>query len=483
MKLKYLNEIVDSSLLVNPQTIEKLAINKVVYDSRKVEEMSLFVAIHGYSTDGHHFLKEAVNRGAVAAIVEKENSELTIPQYIAKDSRTALASIANKFYRPEIDDMRVVGITGTNGKTTTSFLIRSVLNAARLYSGLIGTIHYDIGVELIQAWNTTPESVDLVQMMYDMYQHKQRGCVLEASSHGLALHRLDGIKFEIAVFTNLSQDHLDFHTDFEDYYQAKKLLFSKLKPDGYAIINNDDPHGRRLLKEINSKTIDFSVSGDGAVTATHWESSLDGVTLLAQTSKGKINITSPLIGEFNIENILAAISAGIALDIDLSTIKSGIESVSRVQGRLEPVQTSLDKTIIVDYCHTPDALKKALNVLAEMTGKKLWVVFGCGGDRDKKKRPIMGKIATQIADRVIITSDNPRSESPESIIDEILSGIDDDQNVDVEVGRRKAIQLALNSSSAGDTILVAGKGHENYQEISGIKYPFDDRQVIKESTY
>jgi UDP-N-acetylmuramoyl-L-alanyl-D-glutamate--2,6-diaminopimelate ligase len=481
MKTKYLSEIVDTSLLKETQTIENLRINKVVYDSRKAGDSSLFVAIHGYSTDGHHYLKEAVNRGAVAAIVEKENPEIAVPQYLVKDSREALASIASEFYRPEIDEMRVVGITGTNGKTTTSFLIRSVLNAARLYSGLIGTIHYDIGGELIQAWNTTPESVDLVQMMYDMYEHKQRGCVLEASSHGLALHRLDGIKFELAIFTNLSQDHLDFHTDFEDYYQAKKLLFSKLKPGGYAIINADDPHGQRLLKEIDTKYIDFSESGNAAVTATHWESSLNGVTLLAETSKGRINITSPLIGKFNIENILAAISAGIALDIDLLTIKHGIETVSRVQGRLEPVPTNLDKTIIVDYCHTPDALEKALHVLADMTENKLWVVFGCGGDRDKIKRPLMGKIASKIADRVIITSDNPRSESPEAIINEILKGVNNKSEVEVEVNRRDAIQLVLSKAATGDTILVAGKGHETYQEINGIKYPFDDRQVIKES--
>ncbi len=480
MKSKYLNELVDTSLLVKQQTIEKLLINKVVYDSRKVEEMSLFVAIQGYSTDGHNYLKNALDHGAVAAIVEKENSEVNIPQYLVKDSRMALASIASEFYRPEIDSMRVIGITGTNGKTTTSFLIRSILNAARLYSGLIGTIHYDIGGELIQAWNTTPESVDLFQMMYDMYQQDQRGCVLEASSHGLALHRLDGIKFEIAVFTNLSQDHLDFHTDFEDYYQAKKSLFSHLKPEGSAIINSDDPYGQRLLGELQSKYIDFSVSGKAAVTATHWESSLSGVTFLAQTSRGKINITSPLIGKFNIENILAAISAGIALDIDLVTIKRGIESVSRVPGRLEPVPVNIDKTVIVDYSHTPDALEKALHVLADMTDRNLWVVFGCGGDRDKKKRPLMGKIAVQIADRVIISSDNPRSESPESIINEILGGINDRQKVEVEVNRRKAIQLALKNASAGDTILVAGKGHENYQEINGIKYPFDDRQVIRE---
>ncbi len=480
MKSKYLNELVDTSLLVKQQTIEKLLINKVVYDSRKVEEMSLFVAIQGYSTDGHNYIKSALDHGAVAAIVEKENSEVNIPQYLVKNSRMALASIASEFYRPEIDSMRVIGITGTNGKTTTSFLIRSILNAARLYSGLIGTIHYDIGGELIQAWNTTPESVDLFQMMYDMYQHDQRGCVLEASSHGLALHRLDGIKFEIAVFTNLSQDHLDFHTDFEDYYQSKKSLFSLLKPEGSAIINRDDHYGQRLLGELQSKYIDFSVSGKAAVTATHWESSLSGVTFLAQTSRGKINITSPLIGKFNIENILAAISAGIALNIDLVTIKRGIESVSRVPGRLEPVPVHIDKTVIVDYSHTPDALEKALHVLAEMTDRNLWIVFGCGGDRDKKKRPMMGKISVQIADRVIISSDNPRSESPESIIDDILGGINDRQKVEVEVNRRKAIQLALKNAAAGDTILVAGKGHENYQEINGIKYPFDDRQVIKE---
>jgi UDP-N-acetylmuramoyl-L-alanyl-D-glutamate--2,6-diaminopimelate ligase len=481
LKTKYLNELLDPGLLVKQQPIEKLLINKVVYDSRKVEDRSLFVAIHGYSNDGHNYLKDVPNHGAIAAIVEKENSEVKIPQYQVKDSRMALASIASEFYRPELDNMRVVGITGTNGKTTTSFLIRSILNEARIYSGLIGTIHYDIGGELIQAWNTTPESVDLFQMMYKMHQHDQRGCVLEASSHGLALHRLDGIKFEIAVFTNLSQDHLDFHANFEDYYQAKKSLFSHLKPDGSAIINSDDPYGQRLLGEIQSKSLDFNTTGNATISATHWDSSLSGVTLLAQTPQGKINITSPLIGKFNIENILAAISAGIALNIDLVTIKRGIESVSRVPGRLEPVPVNIDKNIIVDYSHTPDALEKALHVLADITDKNLWVVFGCGGDRDKKKRPLMGKIAVEIADHVIITSDNPRNESPDSIIDEILSGINDLQKVKVEENRRRAIENALKNTSAGDTILVAGKGHETYQEIDGIKYPFDDRQVIKES--
>ena len=480
MKSKYLNEILDPGLLVKRQSIEKLLIRKVVYDSRKVEDQSLFVAIKGFTTDGHNFLGDVSERGAVSAVVEKKSTDIKIPQYLVKDSRIALASIASAFYRPEIDQMRVVGITGTNGKTTTALLIQSLLNQAELSSGLIGTIHYDIGGKLIQAWNTTPESVDICQMMVDMYRENQRGCVIEASSHGLALHRLDGIKFEIAVFTNLSQDHMDFHTDFEDYYQAKKLLFSHLKPEGTAIINSGDPYGQRLLEDLTLKSIDFNLSGQAAVTATHWESSIDGLTVFAQTGKGELHITSPLIGKFNIENILAAISTGVALDINLETIKRGIENVSRVPGRLEPVSVNTDKKIMVDYAHTPDALEKALSVLSELTEQNVWVVFGCGGNRDKLKRPLMGKIAANIADRVIITSDNPRSESPESIINEILSGITDKNNVEVEQDRRKAIQFALNKSSSGDIILIAGKGHENYQEIEGIKYPFDDRQVVKE---
>ena len=481
MKAKYLNELIDTNLLIKRQTVEELLIKKIVYESREAEDMCLFVAIKGFSTDGHDYLKNAMENGTVAAIVEKENKALSIPQYIVRDSRQALAHLAAEFYNPEINKMRIAGVTGTNGKTTTSFLIRSVFNAAGLNSGLIGTIHYDIGGKLIKAWNTTPESIDLFKMIYDMYLNGQRGCVLEASSHGLSLHRLDCLNLEVAVFTNLSQDHLDFHRDFEDYYQAKKLLFSHLKSNGHAIINRDDVFGQRLIYEIEAEVIDFGLSSAASVTAKNWESSPTGVGIDVQTPQGDFKIESPLIGQFNVENILAAIASGIAMNFDLETIRQGIENVSSIPGRLEPVPVNKDLNVIVDYAHTPDALQKALHVLEKVTDHDLWVVFGCGGDRDKKKRPLMGKIAEDFSDRVVITTDNPRNESPASIINDILAGITNHNKVKVEEDRRKAIQIALQEAKKGDTILVAGKGHEDYQEIKGIKYPFDDRQVIRES--
>lgn len=482
MKAKYLKELIIPDNLIGDQKLENLLIRKIVYDSRKAEKMSLFVAVKGYSTDGHQFLHEAEQNGAIAAIVEKKSDHIKIPQYVVQDSRKALAQVAAKFYHPELERIRLFGITGTNGKTTTSFLVRSMLNTAGLTSGLIGTIHYDIGGNQVKAWNTTPESVDLFTMIYDMYLKGQKGCVLEASSHGLALHRLDFLKFDIAIFTNLSQDHLDFHQGFEDYFQAKKILFSLLKPGGQAIINADNKYGRRLFDELENEIIDFGFNPNAIISVLKWKSNLGGLDITFQTPQGHLDIFSPLIGKFNIENILATVATGIAMNFDLDTIKHGIESVSSVPGRLEPVSGTRELNIFVDYSHTPDALQKALQVLGEITNGTLWVVFGCGGDRDKLKRPIMGNIAEKFADRVIITSDNPRSEPPQKIIEDILQGIKNRKRVKAEVDRRKAIQLAVQSASQGDTILIAGKGHEDYQEIMGVKYPFDDREVIREVT-
>ncbi len=480
MKAKYLKELIDPNLLTGLQEPGDLLIRKVVYDSRKVEEMSLFVAIKGYSADGHHFLGAAEDKGAVAAIVEEKNAQVKIPQFIVADTRKALSQIAVKFYQPEIEKIRLVGITGTNGKTTTSFLVRSILNTAGLSSGLIGTIHYDIGGNLTKAWNTTPESVDLFTMIYDMFLKGQKGCVLEASSHGLALHRLDCLHFETAIFTNLSQDHLDFHQSFEDYFQAKKILFSLLKPSGRAIINADDNYGKRLLDELDNEIIDFGFNANATISVSKWKSSLSGLDITLQTPQGQVGIVSPLIGRFNVENILAAVAAGIAMNFDLDTIKRGIENVSSIPGRLEPVSAPRDLTILVDYSHTPDALQKALHVLNEITNGTLWVVFGCGGDRDKLKRPLMGNIAEKFADKVIVTSDNPRSEPPQEIINDILQGITNKDLVMIEADRRNAIHSALLNAATGDTILIAGKGHEDYQEIMGVKHPFDDRQVVRE---
>jgi UDP-N-acetylmuramoyl-L-alanyl-D-glutamate--2,6-diaminopimelate ligase len=480
MKARYLNEILSQDFLLKHRIPDKKMIEKIVYDSRKVNDMSLFVAISGYNTDGHEYLKQAQEKGAVAAIVEKENNAISLPQYLVPNSREALALLAARFYSPEASQMRLAGITGTNGKTTTAFLLQSVFAAAGLKSGLIGTIYYHIGNKKIKAWNTTPESVDLFQMLYEMSVQGQSGCILEASSHGLALHRLDYLQFEVAVFTNLTQDHLDFHEDFESYYQAKKKLFSLLKKGGRAVINLEDAYGRRLLDEIQTETITFSTHKDAAVRAIDWKSCLKGTQVEITTPQGDLHIDSPLIGEFNVENILAATAAGLAMNFDLKTIRTGIESVERVAGRLEPVTGSKDKTMIVDYSHTPDALQKALIVLEALTKGELWVVFGCGGNRDKTKRPLMGKIAEEGADHVILTSDNPRSEPAAAIIADILAGISDKRRVVIQEDRRKAIRLAISGSKPGDTILVAGKGHEDYQEIEGIKYPFDDREVIHE---
>jgi len=391
-----------------------------------------------------------------------------------------MAQIVKEFYAPELSHLRTVGITGTNGKTTTTYLVKSVLGSAGLSSGLIGTIEYDIAGEKISSWNTTPESSDLLDMMYSMYSRGQKGCVMEVSSHGLSLNRADGIDFEVAVFTNLSQDHLDFHKDFEDYFSAKRRLFSLLKSNGVAVVNFDDEYGKRLIKEISQECITFGLDSQSQVYVKKWSSTLSGLIIDVKTPVGNLEINSPLIGQFNVENILAAIAVGLAFKFDLKTIKNGIEKVDRISGRLEPVKLENGRVAVVDYSHTPDALQKALLELNKINKNNLWIIFGCGGDRDKAKRPVMGKIAEDYGTKVIVTSDNPRSENPNTIIDEILEGISVKENVVVEADRKKAIKFALSNSESNDIILVAGKGHETYQEIKGIKHPFDDRLIIEE---
>ena len=480
MKVKYLKDIVRHVEFSEEIEVPDQQIRQVVYDSRKVDVNSLFVAIRGFKTDGHRFLKQVADRGAVAAIVEEKEPGTRLKQFRVQDTRLELGRISADFFSPELQKVHLVGITGTNGKTTTSYLIRSIMESAGLKSGLIGTIYYHIGDELVKAWNTTPESSDLCKMIYEMYARNQRGCVLEVSSHALSLKRVEFLNFDVGVFTNLTQDHLDFHPDMENYFMAKKHLFDLVNPKGQAVINRDDEYGKRLCREIKHDLIDYGFSEQSKVHPLNWESSLSGLHLDVQTPVGEFNIHSTLIGKFNIENILAATAAGLAMKYDLKTIKAGIEKVNAVPGRLEIIKTKQDKTFVVDYSHTPDALEKALLVLGGLVRNELWVVFGCGGDRDKAKRPIMGAITEKLADRIVITSDNPRSEFPQDIIDEILAGFTSRSKVHVEPDRRSAIAYALEHSASGDTILVAGKGHEDYQEIKGVKYPFDDRILINE---
>lgn len=480
MKVRYLNEILDRNAVSGRPDIPPIPVNGIEYDSRRVEKGSLFVAISGFTKDGHTFLNDVYQKGAVAAIVEKMDGRIPLPQFRVDNSREIMARVSSNFYSAEIKKMRLIGITGTNGKTTTSFLVKSVLEAAGLRSGLIGTIHYDIAGNVTKAWNTTPESADICKFLYMMSQGGQTGCVLEVSSHGLMLNRVDGLAFEAGVFTNLTQDHLDFHIDMESYYEAKKRLFSHLKPGGSAVINTGDPYGKRIADSVEHDLIDFSIGDiDASVQAGDWQSSLKGLDLMVKTPLGPVEIHSPLIGDFNVENILAAVATGLALKFDLKTIRRGIESVPGIPGRLQPIPVSGDRTVVIDYSHTPDALKKALLVLQRISTKKLWVVFGCGGDRDKAKRPLMGKIACDIADRIIVTSDNPRTEDPQLIIQAIIKGLTMDKRVHIEPDRKTAICFALEQAAAGDTILVAGKGHEDYQEIAGKRYPFDDRKIVE----
>jgi UDP-N-acetylmuramoyl-L-alanyl-D-glutamate--2,6-diaminopimelate ligase len=480
MKTKSLVEIISPIARITQEDYNNIMIRNITYDSRKVSNGSLFVAIKGYKVDGHSFLETAERNGAVAALVENKNAALKIPQIVVENCRPKMAQIVKEFYSPELLQLRTIGITGTNGKTTTTYLVKSVLENAGLSSGLIGTIEYDIGNEKISSWNTTPESTDMLDMMYSMHSKGQKGCVMEVSSHGLSLNRVDGIDFEVAVFTNLSHDHLDFHKDIEDYFSAKHRLFNLLKSNGVAVVNADDEYGQRLIKKIPQECITFGLNSRAQVYSENWTSTLNGLSIEIITPIGNLNINSPLIGQFNVENILAAVAVGLAFKFDLKTIKKGIEQIERIQGRLEPVKLKNNRVGIVDYSHTPDALQKSLRELNKITTNSLWVVFGCGGDRDKSKRPVMGKIAKDFATRIIITSDNPRSENPKNIIEEILEGISIKDNVVVEPNRKAAIEYALKNSESNDIILIAGKGHETYQEINGIKHPFDDRQIIEE---
>lgn len=480
MKVKSLDQILENVRVVLKHNYSDCRIGKITHNSREITNNSLFVAIRGYATDGHEYLKEAEKKGAVAAIVEIPVSDVRIPQVEVVNSRDTLAQITVNFFQPELSRMRLIGITGTNGKTTTSFLIKSIMESAGISCGLIGTICYQVGNEQRNAWNTTPESADLCRMFYEMYQNGQRACVLEVSSHALALRRVNYLEFETAIFTNLTQDHLDFHEDMEEYFIAKKSLFSLLKANGTAVINCKDDYGQNLIQNLDCNIISFGSGKYGDIRADSWQSSIEGLDLKISTGSDIMELKSPLIGEFNVENILAAVSAGFALGIDNKKIKAGIENVSIIPGRLETIKLENDVTAVVDYSHTPDALEKALKVLRKLTRKQLWVVFGCGGDRDKTKRPIMGRIASSLADKTIITSDNPRSENPDKIISDIISGIEGKSGFIVESNRKKAIESALCEATQGDTLLIAGKGHEDYQEINGVKHPFDDRQIVKD---
>ncbi len=451
----------------------------LAFDSRKVEPGFLFVAIRGFQSDGHDFVDQAEKKGALAALVEAPVGRCGLPQFRIGDGRAALAEAARIFYGDILDGMCISGITGTNGKTSTAFLLRSILEAAGRPAGMIGTVLYRIGDESIPAWNTTPESVDICMMIEKMRHSGQYDVVMEVSSHALELKRVDCLRFDSTVFTNLSHDHLDFHKDEEHYFAAKKRLFGLLSEKGSAAVNADDSYGQHLLKELGNRAVSFGLKVPAQVRAQEWENSLQGVHLKLRIGNALLDIQSRLIGTFNVENITAAATAAFILGITPEAIREGIEAAERIPGRLEPFRLKNGVTAVVDYAHTPDALTKALRTLAELKQNKLWVVFGCGGDRDKTKRPVMGSIAVALADEVVVTSDNPRFEDPQRIINDIVGGIKEKESVKIEEDRMKAINHALSAAGSGDIVLVAGKGHETYQDIAGVKHHFDDREIIE----
>ena len=432
-------------------------VRDLAHDSRAVREGSLFFCVPGRAADGHDFAADAVARGAVAVVVERP-LPLTAPQLVVPNVRAAMPAAARIFFGDPTAELEVAGVTGTNGKTTTSFLLWSILEVAGRRPGLIGNIERRVGGEVRPASLNTPEAIDLQRLFREMLEAGNRSCVLEATSHASAQRRLDGTRFACLVFTNLSQDHLDFHATMEDYFQAKRRLFSPAVP---AAVNVGDPWGRRLAAELpHALTFGFADGADVGAEA------LSGIELR-------------LRGRFNAENALAAAAAARLLGVDEHAIARGVEAVEGVPGRLEPVDEGQPFAVLVDYAHKPGALENVLRTARELADGRVICVFGCGGDRDRGKRPVMGRIASELADVAIVTSDNPRSEDPLAIVAEILAGVDGD--VEVEPDRAGAIARALDLARPGDVVLIAGKGHEQGQELAGIKVAFDDREVAREA--
>jgi UDP-N-acetylmuramoyl-L-alanyl-D-glutamate--2,6-diaminopimelate ligase len=456
----------------------------LAYDSRLVAPGTLYFCVPGASADGHDFAPTAVSNGAAALVAERP-LELGVPELRVEDARAAMAPLAARFWGHPTRELRMAGITGTNGKTTTAFLLREILEAAGIRCGLLGTVKQIVGGEESEVVRTTPEAIDLQRTFRRMLEAGDRACAMEVSSHALALRRTDEIDFDVGVFTNLTQDHLDFHADMDDYFAAKRLLFAPAEGPGprVAVVNVDDRFGRVLAGEIDSVT--FSASGAEAdYRAANVEFDVAGSRFMCRGPSAEVEVSLPLPGHFNVENALAAIAAADALGVRPDQAGSALAGVERVPGRFEPVAEGQPFAVLIDYAHTPDSLENALRAARRLTDGRVLVVFGCGGDRDREKRPLMGGIGAALSDVCVVTSDNPRSEDPEAIIAEILDGIPrgaEAPNVVVEPDRRAAIRLALGRAEDGDTVVIAGKGHEQGQEFEGgRKVPFDDREVARE---
>ena len=491
MQLEQLMEVIE---VANFQGDPGLEIADISYDSRAVGPGALFVALKGHAQDGHQFIEDAISKGALAVVSEMPQrffsfpNEKDVAMIQVQDSREALSRLAVRFFDSPFKQMNLIGITGTNGKTTTAYLLESILVAAGRNPGVIGTINYRFSGHVKEAQVTTPESLDLMRILREMADSAVSDVIMEVSSHSLDQGRVRGCPFRMAIFTNVSRDHLDYHKTMEAYFEAKALLFKSLGQNGAgdpakAVINVDDPRGKELIKLTDAQVMTYGMGKECDVRAEEINVSRAGLTAKLITPEGEVEIGSSLIGEFDIHNIMAAAAGALAMGIDLKPICSGLKLPKGVPGRLEQVKNKRALALVVDYAHTPDALSKALGAVRLLTEGRVITVFGCGGDRDKGKRRAMGRVAGLQSDLVLITSDNPRTENPGAIVAQIEEGVIESGLKDyiLDLDRENAIQRAVKMAHNGDLVLIAGKGHETYQIIGKEKKAFDDRVVAADA--
>ncbi len=458
-------------------------VTSLAYDSRRVERGSLFFAIQGEKADGHDYIPLALERGGIAVVSERKPPPELAGRWIqVPHIRRTLAEAARAFYHQPDASLLLIGITGTNGKTTTAFLLERILAAAGRSPGLLGTIEYQIGARRIHAANTTPESLDLMRYFAELVEAGGRACVMEVSSHALAQERVWGLHFRAAVFTNLTRDHLDYHKDFESYFAAKRRLFEGLgsPPPELAVINVDDEWGQRLLALPASQRLTYGMRAGAQVRVKDSKTDLAGIRARLETPLGEIEMASSLVGRPNLMNILAATATAIGIGIPKETIVGGIQALTAVPGRFERIDAGQPFLVVVDYAHTDDALRNLLTVARELVKNRLLVVFGCGGERDRTKRPLMGEVAGSLADVAYLTSDNPRGEDPLAILNDVMVGLQrTGKPYQVDPDREAAIRKALGDAREGDGVVIAGKGHETYQILKDRTIPFDDREVAQ----
>ncbi len=500
MELSKLLEGVEIKKIVGDRLQE---ISGIAYHSKRVKKGFLFVAIRGFEFDGHQFIEEAVERGAQAFLLEEGPVLPDRTMVFVPNSRKALAKVSSNFYGDPSSRVTLIGITGTNGKTTTAYLLESILKKAGYSVGVIGTINYRYGQEVTAASNTTPESLDLQRLLGEMVRQGVSHVIMEVSSHGLDLDRVWGCQFDYALFTNFTSDHLDYHKTLENYFESKRKLFAgylkeSRKPRRFAVTNSDDPRGEEMIRGIGLPVIRYGMGSSCEVTAVEAVFTFDGLSFRLKTPQGECPVRSSLMGRHNLYNILAAAATGIAMDVPLQTIQSGVEALEGVSGRFEKVENRKGIRVIVDYAHTYDALERVLLGIRDIQGEGMVItVFGCGGDRDRTKRPLMGRVAGTYSDLTILTSDNPRTEDPLTIMGEVEKGflslpLKEWRREEMEAWRKKkgylkipdrkeAIQMAIHLAQPRDTVLIAGKGHENYQIIGKQTFPFDDRVEAKKA--